>query len=129
MSTLATPIALKPILINFKKIQGKDHIRVFHPKIKATIKQLTPLVELFDQFSDHVDISKFHQLKRFLDQLLNLWDHLSERARTISLDQWQHFDFNLCQFGKILFTSLCHRYPDIFKEVVLVLDNTALGWL
>jgi hypothetical protein len=28
-STSATPIAPKPILIDFKKIQGKDHVKVF----------------------------------------------------------------------------------------------------
>jgi hypothetical protein len=126
---LATPIALKLILIDFKKIQDKDCIKVFQPKIQATIKQLTPLIELFDQFADHVDISKFHQLERFLDHLLNLQDHLSEQACTIFPNQWQCLDFNLCQFGKIPFTSLHCRYPDVFKEVVLVLDNTALGWL
>jgi hypothetical protein len=128
-STSATSIAPKPILIDFKKVQGKDRVKVFQPKIKATIKRLTPLVELFDQFSDRVDVSKFHQLERFLDRLLNLQDHLSERARTISPDQWQRLDFNLCQFGKIPFTSLRRRYPDVLKEVVLVLDNTALDWL
>jgi hypothetical protein len=128
-STSATPIASKPILIDFKKVQGEDHVKVFQSKTKATIKRLTPLVKLFDQFSDRVDISKFHQLKRFLDRLLNLQDHLSECARTVSPNQWQHLNFNLCQFGKIPFTSLCHRYPNILKEVVLVLDNTALDWL
>jgi hypothetical protein len=128
-STSATPIAPKPVLIDFKKIQGKDRVKIFQPKIKATIKRLTPLVKLFNQFADQVDISKFHQLERFLDQLLNLQDHLSKRARTISPDQWQRLDFNLCQFGKIPFTSLRRRYPDVLKEVVLVLDNIALDWL
>jgi hypothetical protein len=127
--TSATPIASKPILIDFKKVQSEDRVKVFQPKIKATIKWLTPLVELFDQFADCVDISKFHQLEHFLDRLLNLQDYLSKCARTISPDQWQHLDFNLCQFGKILFTSLRRRYPDVLKEVVLVLDNTALDWL
>jgi hypothetical protein len=128
-STSATPIAPKAILIDFKKVQGKDRVKVFQPKIKATIKRLTPLVELFDQFADRVDVSKFHQLKRFLDRLLNFQDHLPKRARTISPDQWQRLDFNLRQFGKIPFTSLRCRYPDVLKEVVLVLDNTALDWL
>jgi hypothetical protein len=125
-STLATPIAPKPILINFKKFQGKDHAKVFQSKIKATIKWLTPLIELFNQFSDRVDVSKFHQLERFLDRLLNLQDHLSKCTRTISPNQWQRLNFNLCQFGKIPFTSLRCRYPNVLKEVVLVLDNTAL---
>jgi hypothetical protein len=125
-STSATPIAPKPILIDFKKVQGKDRIKVFQPKIKATIKRLTPLIKLFNQFSNHVDISKFYQLEHFLNCLLNLQDHLSKRARIISPDQWQCLDFNLCQFGKIPFTSLCCRYSDVLKEVVLVLDNTAL---
>jgi hypothetical protein len=128
-STSATPIAPKPVLINFKKIQGEDRVKIFQPKIRATIKRLTPLVELFDQFADRVDVSKFHQLERFLDRLLNLQDHLSERARTISSNQWQRLDFNLRQFGKIPFTSLRRRYPDVLKEVVLVLDNNALDWL
>jgi hypothetical protein len=66
-STSATSIAPKLILINFKKIQGKDRVKIFQPKIKATIKRLIPLVKLFNQFSDCVDVSKFHQLKRFLD--------------------------------------------------------------
>jgi hypothetical protein len=103
---LAASIAPKPILIDFKKVQGEDRIKVFQPKIKAIIKRLTPFVKLFDQFSDCVDISKFHQLKRFLNRLLNLQDHLFERARTISPNQWQRLNFNLCQFGKIPFTSL-----------------------
>jgi hypothetical protein len=47
-STSATPITPKPILIDFKKVQGEDRVKVFQPKIKATIKRLTPLVELFD---------------------------------------------------------------------------------
>jgi hypothetical protein len=71
-SILATSIASKLILIDFKKIQGKDRVKIFQLKIKATIKQLTPLVKLFNQFSDCVDVSKFHQLKHFLDCLLNL---------------------------------------------------------
>jgi hypothetical protein len=128
-STSATPIAPKPILIDFKKVQGEDRAKVFQPKIKATIKRLTPLVELFDQFADCMDVSKFHQLERFLDRLLNLQDYLSERARTILPDQWQRLNFNLRQFGKIPFTSLRRCYPDVLKEVVLVLDNTALDWL
>jgi hypothetical protein len=128
-STSATPIAPEPILIDFKKIQGEDCVKVFQSKIKATIKRLTPLVELFDQFADRVDVSKFHPLERFLDCLLNLQDHLLERARTISPDQWQRLDFNLRQFGKIPFTSLRCCYPDVLKEVVLVLDNNALDWL
>jgi hypothetical protein len=128
-STSAVSIASKPILIDFKKVQGKDRVKVFQPKIKATIKRLTPLVKLFNQFSDCVDISKFHQLERFLDRLLNFQDHLSERARTVSPDQWQCLDFNLCQFGKIPFTSLRRRYSDVLREVVLVLDNNALDWL
>jgi hypothetical protein len=94
-STSATPIAPKPVLIDFKKVQGENCVKVFQPKIKATIKRLTPLVELFDQFSDRVDISKFHQLERFLDRLLNLQDHLSKHTHTISPDQWQRLDFNL----------------------------------
>jgi hypothetical protein len=49
-SILATLIALKPILINFKKVQGENCIKIFQPKIKATIKRLTSLVKLFDQF-------------------------------------------------------------------------------
>jgi hypothetical protein len=127
--TSATPIAPKPVLIDFKKIQGEDRVKIFQPKIRATIKRLTPLIELFDQFADRVDVSKFHQLERFLDRLLNLQDHLSERAHTISPDQWQRLDFNLRQFGKIPFTSLRCRYPDVLKEVVLVLDNNTLDWL
>jgi hypothetical protein len=59
-STSATLIAPKLILIDFKKVQGKDCVKVFQLKIKATIKRLTPLVKLFDQFSDCMDISKFH---------------------------------------------------------------------
>jgi hypothetical protein len=125
----STPIAPKPILIDFKKVQGEDRVKVFQPKIRATIKRLTPLVELFNQFADRVDVSKFHQLEHFLDRLLNLQDHLSERTRTISPDQWQRLDFNLRQFGKIPFTSLRHRYPNVLKEVVLVLDNNAFDWL
>jgi hypothetical protein len=38
MSILATLITSKPISIDFKKIQGKDCIKVFQLKIKATIK-------------------------------------------------------------------------------------------
>jgi hypothetical protein len=129
VSTLAAPIALKLILIDFKKIQGEDCVKVFQPKLKATIKWLTPLVKLFDQFANHIDISKFYQLKRFLNWLLNLQNYLSERMHTISPDQWQRFNFNLHQFGKIPFTSLCCHYPNILKEVILVLDNTALDWL
>jgi hypothetical protein len=128
-STLATSIAPKPILIDFKKVQDEDRVKVFQSKIRATIKRLTPLVELFDQFSNRVDVSKFHQLKRFLDRLLNFQDHLSERARTVSPDQWQRLDFNFRQFGKIPFTSLQRRYPDVLREVILVLDNNALDWL
>jgi hypothetical protein len=128
-STLATPITPKLIFINFKKVQGKDHIKVFQSKIKATIKQLTSLIKLFNQFSDCVDVRKFYQLKHFLDRLLNFQDHLSEQVRTISSDQWQHLDFNFYQFSKILFTSLYRCYPNVLKEEVLVLDNTALDWL
>jgi virulence-associated protein VapD len=87
ISISATLIAPKPILIDFKKIQGEDYVKVFQLKIKAIIKQLTPLAKLFDQFADCVDVSKFHQLKHFLDHLLNLQNHLSECVRTILPDQ------------------------------------------
>jgi hypothetical protein len=45
---LAASIAPKPIFINFKKIQGEDCVKIFQPKIQATIKQLTLLVGLFN---------------------------------------------------------------------------------
>jgi hypothetical protein len=76
-----------------------------------------------------LDVSKFHQLEHLLDQLFNFQDSLSEYMHTISPDQWQCFDYNLCQFGKVPFTSLCHYYSDIFKEVVLVLNNNTFDWL
>jgi hypothetical protein len=86
VSTSAVSIAPKPILIDFKKVQGENRYKVFQPKIKAIIKRLTPLVKLFDQFADRVDVSKFHQLEHFLNHLLNLQDHFSKHAHTISPD-------------------------------------------
>jgi hypothetical protein len=47
-SPSAAPIAPKPILIDFKKVQGEDCVKFFQPKIKAIIKRLTSFIELFD---------------------------------------------------------------------------------
>jgi hypothetical protein len=49
-----TPIAPKPIIINFTKTTTADLIGIFKPKITATVLRLKPIIELEKHWSDAI---------------------------------------------------------------------------
>ena len=77
-----TPVVRKPVLIDFAKHNDKDRIGIFRPKIEATAKRLTPIVELHEEFPD-ARPDHIRKFQHFLERLLDLRDALDERAPTI----------------------------------------------
>ena len=117
-----TPVVRKPILIDFAKHSDKDRIGIFRPKIEATAKRLTPIVELIEEFPD-APRDHIRKFKHFLERLLDLRDALDERAPTIVAAQWQSLDWGLKEIGKISFGGIRRNYETVLRRVVGVVDN------
>ena len=100
----------------------KDRIGIFHPKIEATAKRLTSIVELIKEFPD-APKDHIRKFKHFLERLLDLRDALDERAPTIVAAQWQSLDWGLKEIGKISFGGIRRNYETVLRRVVEVVDN------
>ena len=112
----------KPVLIDFAKHSDKDRIGIFRPKIEATAKRLTPIVELIEEFPD-TPRDHIRKFKHFLERLLDLRDALDERAPTIVAAQWQSLDWGLKEIGKISFGGIQRNYKTVLRRIVEVVDN------
>ncbi|EKM49184.1 uncharacterized protein PHACADRAFT_201922 [Phanerochaete carnosa HHB-10118-sp] len=98
-----TPIAPKPVTINFARYLAADLARIFAPKFAATLKRFNVLETLDCPNVLANDISVVFKLH---DRLAHLDCTLKDVSRVISIEEWNHWDSGLKQIGGISFKGL-----------------------
>ncbi|EKM49403.1 uncharacterized protein PHACADRAFT_201664 [Phanerochaete carnosa HHB-10118-sp] len=115
-----TPIAPKPITINFSCYSAADLARIFAPKFAATLKRFNVLETLDcpDVLTDN--ISAAFKLR---DRLAHLDRTLKDVSRVISIEEWNRWDSGLKQIGGISFKGLRRNRVQVFKSLRAVWVN------
>lgn len=125
-SATYTPIAPKPILIDFKKHTVAELIGIFKPKAEATSTRLKAISELLDQLEHHVPHAQAVIVLN--DRLYYLLEHLEEVIAGATHAQLQSLDWGLKSIGLISFKSLRHNFSHVLSEVARVAQGGYFDW-
>jgi hypothetical protein len=123
-----TPIAPKPIVINFTKTTTTDLIGIFKPKITATALRLKPIIELEEHWSDATPDQR-RAFESLTDKIQSFGFDLESRAPAVTCAQWQSLDWGLKEIGKVLFAGLRRNYKEILCRLVQISEQGYFDWL
>ena len=117
----ATPIAPKPILIDFHKHTPQELTKIFYPRLTTVSICLRPLFELNRVDELHPDIRRvFGEL---VDKLDSLTDNLETRALTLTRENWRSLEFSFKEIGKVSFKGLRANYAHIVGELARIYNS------
>jgi hypothetical protein len=123
-----TPIAPKPIVIDFTKTTTADLIGIFKPKITATALRLKPIVELEEHWSNATPDQR-RAFESLADKIQSFGFDLESRAPAVTRAQWQSLDWGLKEVGKVLFAGLRRNYREILSRLVQISEQGYFDWL
>jgi hypothetical protein len=123
-----TPIAPKPIVIDFTKTTTANLIRIFKPKITAAALRFKPIIELEEHWSNATPDQR-HAFESLADKIQSFGFDLESCAPTVTRNQWQSLDWGLKEIGKVLFTGLRRNYKEILSRLVQISKQGYFNWL
>jgi hypothetical protein len=123
-----TPIAPKPIVINFTKTTAADLIGIFKPKITATAFHLKPIVELEKHWSNATPNQR-RAFESLADKIQSFGFDLESRAPAVTRVQWQSLDWGLKEIGKVSFAGLRRNYREVLSRLVQISEQGYFDWL
>jgi hypothetical protein len=123
-----TPIAPKPIVIDFTKTTTADLIGIFKPKITATALRLKPIVELEEHWSDATPDQR-RAFESLADKIQSFGFDLEARAPAVNRAQWQSLDWGLKEIGKVSFAGLWRNYKEVLCRLVQISEQGYFDWL
>lgn len=110
-----TPIAPKPVLINFDKLTTADLVRIFTPKLVATLDRLDVFTTF--QFAPEVPPDHIKDLRALIDRLTFLKRSLKDLGSSTSKEEFQGWNFGLKEIGSTSFKGLRRNQVRIVKEL------------
>jgi hypothetical protein len=123
-----TPIAPKPIVIDFTKTTTADLIGIFKPKITATALRLKPIIELEEHWSNATPNQR-RAFESLADKIQSFGFDLESRAPAVTCAQWQSLDWSLKEVGKVSFAGLWRNYKEILCKLVQISKQGYFNWL
>lgn len=121
-----TPIAPKPVTLNFEKLTVTNLIHIFSPKFKATLKCL----KVFKTFtiSDDIPHRNVGDLRALIDRLQHLKQVLHNTSSIRIKEEFQQWNWGLHNIGQISFKSLQKNQTQIIKELSSVWQKGFFGY-
>jgi hypothetical protein len=123
-----TPIAPKPIVIDFTKTTTANLIGIFKPKITATALRLKPIIELEEHWSDATP-DQHRAFESLVDKIQSFGFDLESCAPAVTCAQWQSLDWGLKEVGKVSFAGLRRNYKEILSRLVQISGQGYFDWL
>jgi hypothetical protein len=123
-----TPIAPKPIVIDFTKTTTADLVGIFKPKITATALRLKPIIKLEEHWSDATPDQR-RAFESLVDKIQSFGFDLETRAPAVTCVQWQSLDWGLKEIGKVSFAGLRRNYKEILSRLVQISEQGYFDWL
>jgi hypothetical protein len=123
-----TPIAPKPIVIDFTKTTTADLIGIFKPKITATALRLKPIIELEEHWSNATPDQR-RAFESLADKIQSFGFDLEVRAPAVTRVQWQGLDWGLKEIGKVSFAGLRRNYKEVLCRLVQISEQGYFDWL
>lgn len=113
-----TPIAPKPVHIDFAKHTTQDLIGIYLPKFQAVLKRFKPFDEL-EQFLD-APIDDQRAINRLRDRITELHQNLDANASVTTHQEWQRWEYGLKSIGEVSFKNLRANFRKVLKELVAI---------
>jgi hypothetical protein len=123
-----TPIAPKPIVIDFTKITTADLVGIFKLKITATALRLKPIIELEEHWSNATPDQR-RAFESLADKIQSFGFDLESRAPAVTRVQWQSLDWGLKEIGKVSFAGLWRNYKEVLSRLVQISEQGYFDWL
>lgn len=123
-----TPIAPKPIVIDFNRVNAKDLIGIFKPEIATTVTRLKPIIELADHWENATSDQR-RTFESLTDKIQSFGFDLEQRAPAVTHAQWQSLDWGLKEIGKVSFVGLCRNYQSVLSRLVVLSGQGYFEWL
>jgi hypothetical protein len=123
-----TPIAPKPIVIDFTKTTTADLIGIFKPKITATALHLKPIIELEEHWSNATPDQR-RAFESLADKIQSFGFDLETCAPAVTRVQWQSLNWGLKEVGKVSFAGLQRNYKEILYRLVQISEQGYFDWL
>lgn len=128
------PIAPKPVLINFTRTDNGDRVKIFLPKVEATLKRLVAVTDILNTLD--VEEQQKSEYRAFQKLVTNL-TCLAEQLREGRLDtyeralaaQWQGLSWGLREIGKVSFKSLRHEFARVISRLREIAEGGYFDWL
>jgi hypothetical protein len=114
-----TPIASKPIVIDFTKTTTTSLIGIFKPKITATALCLKPIIELEEHWSSTTPNQR-HTFKSLVGKIQSFGFDLETCMPAVIRAQWQSLDWGLKKIRKVLFAGLRCNYKEVLSRLVQI---------
>ena len=113
-----TPIAPKPVLLNFEKLTHADLARIIHPKLVATLERL----DVFAAFGFSPEVSPDHikDLEKLIDRLTHLKRTIKDNSSVTLPEEFQSFNFGLKEIGSTSFKGLRRNQARIVQALSAV---------
>jgi hypothetical protein len=123
-----TPIAPKPIVIDFTKTTTANLIGIFKLKITATTLRLKPIIELEAHWSS-TTLNQHRTFEFLADKIQSFGFDLETRVPTVMRVQWQSLNWGLKKVGKVSFAGLRRNYKEILNRLVQISKQSYFDWL
>lgn len=122
-----TPIAPKPVLIDFKKHSVEDLIGIFEPCLLATLKRIEPLFRL--AAFDDLTTEERRIINDLGDRLEVLHNEIGDRAPKVSHEEWKSLKFGLKLIGETSFKSLRRNYHAVIRSLISIYNGNYFDWI
>jgi hypothetical protein len=123
-----TPIAPKPIIIDFTKTTTTNLIGIFKPKITTTALCLKPIIELEEHWSSATSDQR-RTFESLADKIQSFGFDLETCAPAVTRVQWQSLDWGLKEIGKVSFAGLWRNYKEVLCRLVQISKQGYFNWL
>jgi hypothetical protein len=123
-----TPIAPKPIVIDFTKTTTADLVGIFKPKITATALRLKPIIELEEHWSN-ATLDQHRAFESLADKIQSFGFDLETCAPAVTRVQWQSLNWGLKEIGKVSFARLRRNYREVLSRLVQISEQGYFDWL
>ncbi|EKM53746.1 uncharacterized protein PHACADRAFT_198165 [Phanerochaete carnosa HHB-10118-sp] len=115
-----TPIAPKPILIDFDKHTSANLVRIFTPKFDGTLKRL----DVFETFElDDLNSNQVHNLRRLIEQLMRIKHWLADVCNVVKYEEWRKWELGCREIEDISFKGLRKNKAQIVQALSAVYVN------
>lgn len=114
-------IAQQSVIFDFKKLTILDLIRIFIPKLDATLKRLRVFDDIEPEHED--DPGRYQNVQKLIERLKHYKQSLQNVSTTRTKEEFQSWNFGLHEIKKVSFAGFRKNRRHIIKYLSDIWDS------